>query len=116
MREEQNRTIHCSFDVTPDEADIIKQKMAAAGLKNKSAFFRAMVLNGYLLRLDFPELRKLVRLISRLSNNVNQIALRMNEKGNIYETELDEIIRNEQEISEMLWQMIERLYRISEIP
>ena len=83
MRENQKQTIHCGFRVTPDEAAIIEQKMAAAGVKNRSAFFRAMVLNGYLLRLDLPELRKAARLMGRLSNNVNQIARRMNERGNI---------------------------------
>lgn len=92
---------------------MIEQKMAAAGVKNRSAFFRTMVLNGYLLRLDLPELRKAVRLMGRLSGNVNQIARHMNEKGNIYETEIDEIIQGEKEIMEMMGQVIERLNHIS---
>ena len=58
MNEKQKRTIHCSFDATPEEAAIIQQKMKAAGIKNKSQFFRTMVLNGYLLRLDLPELKE----------------------------------------------------------
>ena len=114
MRENQKRTAHCSFDVTPEEAAVIEQKMAAAGVKNKSAFFRAMVLNGYLLRLDLPELRKAIGMVGRLSGNVNQIARRMNEKGTIYETEMEEIIQGEREIADMMGQILTRLNYINE--
>ena len=112
MRENQKQTILYGFRVTPEEAAIIKQKMAAAGVKNRSAFFRTMVLNGYLLRLDLPELRKAVRLIGRLSGNVNQIARRMNEKGNIYDSEIDDIVRGEKEIVETMGQILSRLNHI----
>ena len=47
MSEMQNHTVHFSFDTTPEQAAIIQQKMKNAGVKNKSGFFRAMVLNGY---------------------------------------------------------------------
>ena len=83
--------------------------MKNAGVKNKSGFFRAMVLNGYLLRLDLPELREASRQISILSNNVNQIAKRMNEHGSIYETEIDEILEKQEEITQLIRQIYERL-------
>ena len=67
MSEMQNHTVHFSFDTTPEQAAIIQQKMKNAGVKNKSGFFRAMVLNGYLLRLDLPELREASRQMSILS-------------------------------------------------
>ena len=50
----------------------------------QSAFIRAMVLNGYVLKLDLPELHDAVRLMGSLSNNVNQIARRLNERGSIF--------------------------------
>ena len=83
--------------------------MKNAGVKNKSGFFRAMVLNGYLLRLDLPELREVSRQMSILSNNVNQIAKRMNEHGSIYETEIDEILEKQEEITQLIRQIYERL-------
>lgn len=85
------------------------KKMKNAGVKNKSGFFRAMVLNGYLLRLDLPELREASRQMSILSNNVNQIAKRMNEHGSIYETEIDEILEKQEEITQLIRQIYERL-------
>ena len=105
----QNHTVHFSFDTTPEQAAIIQQKMKNAGVNNKSGFFRAMVLNGYLLRLDLPELREVSRQMSILSNNVNQIAKRMNEHGSIYETEIDEIVEKQEEIIQLIRQVYERL-------
>jgi len=102
MSEMQNHTVHFSFDTTPEQAAIIQQKMKNAG-------FRAMVLNGYLLRLDLPELREASRQMSILSNNVNQIAKRMNEHGSIYETEIDEILEKQEEITQLIRQIYERL-------
>ncbi len=113
MREKQKRTVLCGFSVTPEEDAIIERKMAAAGIKNKSAYLRAMILNGYLLRLDLHELRKAMELIRRLSSNVNQIAQRVNMKGTIYETEIDEIIQSEQEILDVMEQILDRLNRVS---
>ena len=109
MSEMQNHTVHFSFDTTPEQAAIIQQKMKNVGVKNKSGFFRAMVLNGYLLRLDLPELREVSRQMSILSNNVNQIAKRMNEHGIIYETEIDEILEKQEEITQLIRQIYERL-------
>ena len=109
MSEVQNHTIHFSFDVTPEQAAIIQQKMKYAGVKNKSGFFRMMVLNGYLLRLDLSELREVSWLISILSNNVNQIVRRINEHESIYATEIDEIVEKQEEIIQLIRQIYEQL-------
>jgi len=98
MNEKQKRTIHYSFKATPEEDTIIQQKMKAAGIRIQSAFIRKMTLNGYLLKLDLPESRESVRLLGSLSNNVNQIARRLHEGDSIYETEVDDIVQNQNEM------------------
>ena len=113
MGEKEKRTIHYSFKATPEEKKIIQQKMRLAGVKNQAAFIRRMTLNGYMLKLDLPELREAVRLMGSLSNNVNQIARRMHEGGSIYETEMDDIISRQQEIREMLSQIQQKLESLS---
>lgn len=90
------------FAVTDTELDIIQQKMKRLGIHNLSAFLRAMVLNGFILKIDLAGIRQLTRLLSNLTNNVNQIAKRVNAHGSIYETELDEIQQNQRE----LWNMM----------
>ena len=112
MGDKEKRTIHYSFKATPEENKIIQQKMKLAGIKNQSAFIRAMALNGYVLKLDLPELHDAVRLIGSLSNNVNQIARRLNEHGSIFETEIDDIKDRQEELRTILSSILHRLDQI----
>ena len=108
MKEEKREVLQ-GFMTTETEDAIIQQKMKTFGIKTKSAFFRAMVLNGYLLKLDLPEIRELLRLMKNLTNNVNQIARRLNERGNIYETEMDDILLKMDEIWNTMRCLLTRL-------
>ena len=112
MNEKQKRTIHYSFKATPEEDAVIRKKMEVAGIKNQSAFIRVMTLNGYLLKLDLPELREAVRLLGSLSNNVNQIARRLHEGGSIYETEVDDMVQNQNKLKAKMDQILLRLDRV----
>ena len=109
MSRKQKRDIHYSFKATEEEADIIRQKMKVFGITNQSAFIRAMTLNGYVLKLDLPELHQTVRLMGSMSNNVNQIARRLHEGGSVYETEIDEIKENQSELQAMLNRILQQL-------
>ena len=82
------------------------------GIKNQSAFIRAMALNGYVLKLDLPELHDAVRLMGSLSNNVNQIVRRLNEHGSIFETEIDDIKDRQKELQTLLSCILHRLDQI----
>ena len=112
MTEKENRTIHYSFKTTPEEDAIIQKKMKTFGIKNQSAFIRAMALNGYVLKLDLPELHEAVRLMGSLSNNVNQIARRLNERGSIFGTEIDDIKDRQEELRTILSGILRRLDQI----
>ena len=79
--------------------------MDLLGITNTAAYLRAMALNGYILRIDLPEIREMLRLLGNMTNNLNQIAWRMNSGGLIYETDIDEIRESQQE----LWTMMNRL-------
>ena len=86
--------------------------MKTFGIKNQSAFIRAMALNGYVVKLDLPELHDEVRLMGSLSNNVNQIARRLNERGSIFETEIDDIKHRQEELRMILSGILHRLDQI----
>ena len=112
MTEKQKRTIHYSFKATPEEDAIIQKKMKTFGINNQSAFIRAMALQGYLLKLDLPELHEVIRVMGSLSNNVNQIARRLNERGSIFETEIDNITDQQEELRTLLSSILRRLDNI----
>lgn len=65
--------------------------MALAGIRNMSAYIRKMCIDGYVINLDLPELHECSRLLRSASNNLNQIARRVNSGGGYYPDEINAI-------------------------
>ena len=84
--------------VTPAELELINKKMEQYGTSNRSAFIRKMVLDGYIIKLELPELKEMVSLLRYSSNNLNQLTRRVHETGRIYDSDLEEIHRNQDKI------------------
>ena len=99
MSENRTRPIQLKVRVNQQEKEIIQQKMQQLGTTNMGAYLRKMAIDGYVLKLDMTEMKEMVSLLRRISSNVNQIAKRANETGRVYETDLEEI-QNQQE---QLW-------------
>ena len=72
--------------------------MAQAGIENMSAFLRKMALDGYVIVLDLPELREMVSLLRRSSNNLNQLTKRVHETNRFYDKDLDELQRSQEQL------------------
>lgn len=79
---------------------MIELKMEQAGIRSMSAYLRKMAIDGYVIRLELPELREMISLLRRSSNNLNQIARRVNSTGRVYAEDLEDMTRQQQE----LWQ------------
>lgn len=109
----RKRTVQLHFMVTEHERELIRQKMAQLGTNNLGVYLRKMAVDGYIVKLELPELSELLSLLRRTSNNVNQIARRVHETGNIYDTDLGDILQKQQE----LWAGVnEILSRLGGIP
>ena len=87
----RNRPIQVKFRVTPEERALIDKRMAQAGAINMAAYLRKMAIDGYVVKLELPELRDLISLLRRTSNNFNQIARRVNSTNRIYEDDIYEM-------------------------
>ena len=99
MVQKEKRQHLFQIRMTDSEMRQIRQRMERYGVNNLSAYIRAMALNGFMIKLDLPEIRELIFLLRNMTNNLNQIAQRVNSGGTVYETELDEIKENQQ----LLW-------------
>ena len=66
-------------------------KMAEAGTDNKRAYLRKMALDGYIVNLDMDCVKDMVKLMRSISSNINQIAVRCNETGNLYEEDVRDL-------------------------
>ena len=98
----RKRDIQLKFRVTPQERDMIETKMAQFGTTNMAAYLRKMAIDGYVVKLDLPELRELVSLLRYSSNNLNQLTKRAHETGRIYEADLESVRRFEPEAFEAI--------------
>ena len=94
----RKRNIVIRFRVTPEEREMIESKMAQFGTSNMAAYLRKISIDGYVVRLDLPELREMVSLLRRSGNNINQIAKRVNETSRIYDADIDCLKENQEKI------------------
>ena len=88
------------FRVSPEEYDLIQRKAELAGIVSLSAYIRKMAIDGYVIMLELPELREMISLLRRSSNNLNQVARRVNATSRIYAEDMEDMLRQQQE----LWQ------------
>ena len=97
---EKDQMLH--FRVSKAELNAIREKMQELGTHNMAAYLRKMALDGYCIRLDLGDLKKVVSLMRYASNNLNQYAKKANETGSIYLEEIQDLkIRFEQIWSEL---------------
>lgn len=92
------RNIRISVRLTEEEHRLLKEKMARIGVTNQEAFLRKMALDGLVIKLDLPELKQMISLLRYTSNNINQIAKRLNESGRAYDTDLTEILEKQKQL------------------
>ena len=100
------------FLASKEEVERIHQKMEEIGVRSMGAYLRKMALDGYCINLDLQDVKELVSLLRRCSNNLNQYAKQANATGNIYEADIQDL----QERLEEIWEsMKELLVRLSSI-
>lgn len=92
----RKREVQLNFRVSPEELSIIEEKMSQLGTQNREAYLRKMALDGYVINLDLPELKELVSLMRRSSNNLNQLTRRVHETGHIYDADLEDLSQRQE--------------------
>ena len=105
----RSRSRQVKFWVNEEEYELLQKKMEAAGGVNQGAYIRKMILDGYIVNLDIPELKEIIRLLSITSNNVNQIARQLHSTGSIYLQDIGEVEAQFEQNYKMLRRLITKL-------
>ena len=113
MSGKPGRDVLLHFRVSPEEESLIEIKMQQAGIKSMSAYLRKMAIDGYVIKLELPELREMVSLLRRSSSNLNQIARRVNSTGRVYAEDLEDMTRQQQELWQCANDILKKLASIS---
>jgi hypothetical protein len=91
VRKNEGRTVGLFTKVSPEEKEVIDQKMALLGTSNLRGYLRKMAVDGYIVQLDMECVKELVRLLRSISSNVNQITRRCNETRNLYAQDVEDL-------------------------
>ena len=103
MMKNRTRPVRIEFRVTEQEHQLIQKKMEL-GTKNMGAYLRKMAIDGYIIKVDYTEQKKLATAVSRVAENINQICRRINQTGHFYEDDIVELKAKQCEIWELLKQ------------
>lgn len=103
----RKRRIQLAIRVTEEEREQINRRMEQAGVRSLRAFVLKMSVDGYVVNLDLSDVREMVMLLRRSSNNLNQIAKRANETRSIYEADLQDL----REHYDKLWEQANRILK-----
>ena len=107
-----DRNIVKNIRMTPEELQAIQKKMEQFGTTNFSAFVRKMAIDGYVVKLELPELKELVSLLRYSSNNLNQLTRRVHESGRIYDADLEDIQQNQERLWSAAQEILDKLSKL----
>ena len=99
---ERTRPIRIEFCVTEQERRLIQGKMVQLGTKNMGAYLRKMAIDGYIIKVDYTQQKKLAAAVSRVASNINQICRRINSTGHLYAEDIAELKERQAEIWSLL--------------
>ena len=105
----RKRDVPVLFWVSAEELELMQQY----GTENLSAYLRKMALDGYVVKLDLPELKELVSLMRRSSNNLNQLTRKVHETGRVYDADLEDISQRQEQLWEGVKEILTQLSKLS---
>ena len=78
------RPIRKEICLNKQEMNLVQHKMRQLGTHNFGAYARKMLIDGYIIKVDYTEQKKLAAAVSRAASNINHVCHRINTtKGDI---------------------------------
>ncbi len=99
---DRTRPIRKEICLNEQELNLIQHKMRQLGTHNFGAYARKLLIDGYIIKVDYTEQKKLAAAVSRAASNINQICRRINSTGRCYEDDVAELKARQAEIWELL--------------
>ena len=99
---DRTRPIRKEICLNEQELNLIQHKMRQLGTRNFGAYARKMLIDGYIIKVDYTEQKKLAAAVSRVASNINQICRRINSTGHCYEDDIAELKARQAEVWELL--------------
>ena len=98
----RTRPIRKEICLNEQEMNLIHQKMAQLRTRNFGAYARKMLLDGYIIKVDYTEQKKLAIAVNRVAANINHVCRRINQTGRFYDADITELKARQEEIWSLL--------------
>ena len=99
----RTRDIQKKIWLTPQEERTIAKKMEMIGTENFGAYARKMLIDGYIIVVDYTEQKKLAAEINKIGVNINTVCRRINSTGRFYQDDIDELKENSGKVDLILF-------------
>ena len=99
---DRTRPIRKEICLNEMELNLIQHKMHQLGTRNFGAYARKMLIDGYIIKVDYTEQKKLAAAVNRIASNINQICRRINSTGHFYEDDVTELKERLGDVWELL--------------
>jgi hypothetical protein len=113
MAQNLKRNKSLNFRVNEQEHEWIKRRMRQIGVTNMRAYLLKMAVDGRVINVEMDSIKERNTLLRSISNNVNQIAKRVNATGNVYAADIADIQARQAEIWEQQKKLMETLIKIA---
>jgi hypothetical protein len=87
----RKRNIVLRVPVTAEERAMIQRKMQQMGTGCFSVYARKMLIDGYVVKMDYSDVKAHTAELQKIGRNINQIARRVNATGTLYAQDIEDI-------------------------
>ena len=99
---DRTRPIRKEICLNEQELSMVRHKMNQLGTRNFGAYARKMLIDGYIIKVDYTEQKKLAAAVSHAASNINQICRRINSTERCYEDDVAELKERMADVWELL--------------
>ena len=91
---ERERDVQKNIRLSKNEYLQIQRKMELANTTNFSSYSRRMLTEGLVIHKDFSDLKELIKQLSMIGNNINQIAKKLDGTGSFTRDDMNMMNQN----------------------
>ena len=99
---DRTRPIRKEICLNEQELSVVRHKMNQLGTRNFGAYARKMLIDGYIIKIDYTEQKKLAAAVNKVAANINQICRRINSTSHFYEADVAELKERLGDVWELL--------------
>jgi hypothetical protein len=93
MAQNRTRGVQLIIRVTEEEKGLIRDRMKLLHTDNMSAYIRKMAIDGYIINMDYSEIKNHAAQLNKIGVNINQLVKRMHQSENLHSEDIAEVKR-----------------------